>query len=199
MRRGLTISEGGKAGGKSRTALLYYHRLGAGRGAGRSEGNYRWYTQREVERVKQICLYRRMGLPLKEIGRLLDQAGGNGKTEGILRRRLETLAEEAEALRRQEGEIMRLLEQMAVKTHVPKARARAKERAGSCVSFLENIMVSKKRWVEIMEAAGFGDAEKKRWHASFEKMEPEGHREFLESLGMSKEEVEKVRGWSRAG
>ena len=28
---------------------------------------------------------------------------------------------------------------------------------------------------------------------------PAVHREFLESLGMAKEEIEKVRAWSRAG
>lgn len=59
-------------------------------------------------------------------------------------------------------------------------------------------MVNKKRWVEIMDAAGFDDAAKKRWHASFEKMEPDAHREFLESLGMAPEEIAKVRAWSIA-
>lgn len=199
MNMGLTISHVSKACGISRTALLYYHRLGLVRAAGRSAANYRWYTQTEVDRIKRICLYRKMGIPLKEIAKLLDQGNGDGRSAVILRRRLETLAQEAEELRRQEQELLRLLAQMAVKVRVPKARARVQGLAENRVSFLENIMVSKKRWVEIMDAAGFGDAEKKRWHATFEKMEPEGHREFLESLGMSADEVEKVRAWSSAG
>lgn len=199
MAAGFTVGQVAMSCGISRTALLYYHRLGLLTPGGRSAGNYRWYSQREVDRLKQICLYRKMGIPLREIAGLLDQADGQGKTESILRRRLETLAREADELRRQEREILELLKQTAVKTRDFKARARQGSRAKNCTFFLETIMVSKKRWVEIMDAAGFGDAEKKRWHAMFEKMEPEGHREFLESLGMAKEEIEKVRACSRAG
>jgi DNA-binding transcriptional MerR regulator len=54
MRTGLTISQVAKTCGISRTALLYYHSLGLVRAAGRSEGNFRLYTQAEIDRVKQI-------------------------------------------------------------------------------------------------------------------------------------------------
>lgn len=198
MHSGFTISQVSKTCGISRTALLYYHRLGLVRAAGRSQGNYRLYTQNEIDRVKQICLYRTMGIPLKEIARLLDQTPGAGKTESILRRRLQTLAQQDAELQRQEHDILKLLNQIAVKTHVPKARARAADRAKFLVPFLENQMVNKNRWVEIMDAAGFGDAEKKRWHATFEKLEPQGHQEFLESLGMSKDEIQKCRAWAKS-
>lgn len=43
-------------------------------------------------------------------------------------------------------------------------------------------MVNKKRWVEIMVAAGFGEEEMTKWHQKFEELEPLEHQKFLESL-----------------
>lgn len=57
-------------------------------------------------------------------------------------------------------------------------------------------MISKQRWVEIMTAAGFGEQDKQRWHRTFEKLEPQGHQEFLESLGLSQQEIAQIREWS---
>ncbi|MFK0572595.1 hypothetical protein [Endozoicomonas sp.] len=64
-------------------------------------------------------------------------------------------------------------------------------------SLLEQSMVNKDRWVEIMKAAGFNEQDMKNWHQQFEKMEPEAHQEFLESLEIDKEEISKIRDWSR--
>lgn len=58
-------------------------------------------------------------------------------------------------------------------------------------------MVHKERWVEIMKAAGFSDEDMHNWHCQFEKMEPEAHDEFLQSLGIDAEEVRRIREWSR--
>ena len=58
-------------------------------------------------------------------------------------------------------------------------------------------MVNKKRWVEIMVAAGFSELEMKKWHQTFEQMEPQGHQEFLESLGISADEIERIRQCSK--
>lgn len=60
-------------------------------------------------------------------------------------------------------------------------------------------MIDKNRWVEIMQAAGFGEEGMRSWHVQFEKMEPEAHREFLEYLGIPKDEIAKIREWSRTG
>ncbi len=59
-------------------------------------------------------------------------------------------------------------------------------------------MISKERWVEIMRAAGFKDEDMHNWHIQFEKMEPEAHQEFLESLGIKPAEIKKIREWSRS-
>ena len=57
-------------------------------------------------------------------------------------------------------------------------------------------MVNKDRWVEIMKAAGLTELDMHNWHTQFEKMEPEAHQEFLESLGIKEDEIQKIRAWS---
>ena len=52
-------------------------------------------------------------------------------------------------------------------------------------------------WVEMLEAAGMDDAAKKRWHMEFERRAPDGHQEFLLSLGILPGEVARIRSWSR--
>jgi len=58
-------------------------------------------------------------------------------------------------------------------------------------------MINKERWVEIMRAAGLSDQDMHNWHTQFEKMEPEAHQEFLESLRIEVAEIRKIREWSR--
>jgi hypothetical protein len=58
-------------------------------------------------------------------------------------------------------------------------------------------VVNKTRWVEIMAAAGFTEPEMKRWHQTFERMEPQGHQEFLESLGLAPDEIRQIRERSK--
>ena len=58
-------------------------------------------------------------------------------------------------------------------------------------------MLNKARWVDIMRAAGLSDEDMSNWHVQFEKMEPEAHQEFLESLGIEPAEIEQIRKWSR--
>jgi hypothetical protein len=52
-------------------------------------------------------------------------------------------------------------------------------------------------WVAMLEAGGMDDAAKKRWHMEFERRAPEGHQEFLLSLGIPAGEVARIRSWSR--
>ena len=58
-------------------------------------------------------------------------------------------------------------------------------------------MISKDRWVAIMRAAGLKEQDMHNWHIQFEKMEPEAHQEFLESLGIKADEINRIREWSR--
>ncbi len=58
-------------------------------------------------------------------------------------------------------------------------------------------MINKERWVEIMRAAGLKEQDMSNWHRQFEKMEPEAHQEFLESLGIEQSEIKRIREHSR--
>jgi DNA-binding transcriptional MerR regulator len=177
--RRLTISALARASGLSRSTLLYYDRLGLLRPHHRSAANYRMYGTQDVQRLEQICLYRQMGIRLEEIRRLLDNPAGNAAA-AILQRRLRVLSEEIDGLRRQQRQIAGMLKQKTLQAE-------------------ELEMINKERWVEIMHAAGLSQEDMQNWHMQFEKMEPEAHKEFLESLGIEPAEIARIREWSRAG
>ena len=172
----LTIGALAKSAGLSRSTLLYYDRLGLLRTGHRSAAGYRLYSPADAGRLEQICLHRQMGISLKEIGALLRNPGG-GTSVGILQRRLQTLDREIAALRRQQRCIVEILKQKAI--------------------YQGDEMINKKRWVEIMQAAGFSEEDMHNWHFQFEKMEPEAHQEFLQSLGIKPAEIAKIREYSR--
>jgi len=54
-------------------------------------------------------------------------------------------------------------------------------------------VITKDRWVEIMRAAGLSDDDMHNWHRQFERLEPEAHQEFLESLGIEPDEIRAIR------
>lgn len=204
MMDGVYISTLARQHGLSRTALLYYSKLGLLKPSMRSGSGYRLYSFGDAERLKQICLYRKMGIPLKDIARMLRHDAEAGPSEVLLRRRLQTLETEIELLQEQQQLVLRLLEQLNKRNSAtnrgkqfrhPRALAAGKRQCG--FHSKENDMVSKHRWVEIMTAAGFSEADRKKWHQTFEKMEPQAHQEFLESLGIDGQEISRIREWSR--
>ena len=52
-------------------------------------------------------------------------------------------------------------------------------------------------WVEMLEAAGVDRKARKRWDTEFKRRAPEAHNEFLLSLGITNDEVARIRRWSR--
>lgn len=170
----LTIGTLARRAHLSRSTLLYYSRIGLLRPRGRSRSNYRLYSTADEERLAQICTYRQAGLSLREIKELLD---GRGKTVRILERRLEQL----------NGEIARYRDQQRVVLGLLRNRAR----------FHKTRTLDKKRWVELLRATGLTDEDMQRWHVEFERMSPEAHQDFLESLGIPPDEVNDIRTWSR--
>ena len=173
----VTISSLAKICGLSRSTLLYYDRLGLLTPSGRSGAGYRLYAPADVEKLQEICLYRKIGIPLEEIKELLDTSDTTGTLE-ILQRRLRRLDLEIANFRRRQHTIVELLKQKQLQQGVE--------------------MLNKERWVEIMRAAGLTEKDMHNWHIQFEKMEPDAHQEFLESLGIEASEIEKIRQWSRS-
>ena len=54
-------------------------------------------------------------------------------------------------------------------------------------------MINVERWTEIMRAAGLSDEDMHNWHRQFERLEPDAHQEFLESLGIEANEIRSIR------
>ena len=159
----------------SRSTLLYYESKGLLRRPPRTSDNYRAYTDQDVLRLQQVCAYRNVGLSLAAIRTVLDRPGGHASA--VLERRLVEIDAEVEALRGHQRDILRLLE-----------RSR---------NFRRNQMITKEKWVSIMKAAGFTEADMHRWHAAFEQSAPAEHQEFLEFLHIPVAEITKIREWSR--
>ena len=158
----------------SRSTLLYYDRIGLLRPSERSDANYRLYGAADRKRLAQICRYREAGLSLDTIGKIL--AAPRPQVVKALERRLEALNHEIHHLRNQQRVIADLLKN----PHLL-AGTRA---------------LDKQRWVAVLRTAGLDDAAMWQWHVAFERMSPEAHQDFLESLGIDAREIDEIRAWS---
>ena len=171
----LTVTRLARACGLSRSTVLYYESLGLLKAARRGAGNYRVYGDRELQRLREVCIYRDAGLRLGDIRSILDRPQSDAA--GVLERRLVELSAEIERLRDHQRAIARLLKNTGQLRRLP--------------------MVTKEKWVEIMKAAGFSAEDMNRWHAEFEKSAPQEHQEFLEFLHIPADEVRSIRERSR--
>ncbi|KGJ88022.1 MerR family transcriptional regulator [Thalassotalea sp. ND16A] len=167
-----TVTKLAKTCKVSRATILYYERAGLLEPTVRSENGYRWYGESEINRLNDIIRFRSFGIPVAEIETLLDHESEVCQAE-ILKAQFEKLEYNILALRKQQSAIVALLQQPEL---------------------VEKNMVTKERWVEIMKATGFSENDMTNWHKNFEKMEPEEHQLFLESLGIAKDEIVKIRG-----
>jgi DNA-binding transcriptional MerR regulator len=192
--------------GLSRSTLLYYDRIGLLQPVNRSGGNYRLYSAKDVKRLRRICTYREMGIPLNQIRDLLvENNHGDSETETILDGHLQSLEREIESLRKQQRQVVSLLEQITSRTSRRRCGNGKARRPGAHSKGLdtkkssqENTMITKDRMIEVMRAAGLSDDDMHNWHRQFERLEPEAHQEFLESLGIGAEEIQSIRKRSQA-
>src|SRR5436305_5542570 len=149
----LTVTRLARACGLSRSTVLYYEAMGLLKPVRRSAGNYRLYGERDLDRLRQVCIYREAGLKLSDIRSILDRPGGDAAA--VLRRRFVELGGEIARLREHQRAIARLLDSTN--------RMRRMD------------MVTKEKWVSVMQAAGFSDDQMHRWHMEFEKSAPQEH------------------------
>lgn len=172
----LTVGQLAKRFGLSRSTLLYYDRIGLLRPTGRTESNYRLYSESDLERLTRIDDFRQAGVPLKDIRTILDadQAG----LRATLEARLRAINEQVAALRDQQRLIARLLRDESVLYGT-----------GS---------LDKEGWISILRASGMTDEDMWRWHVGFERLNPKVHEDFLTSLGIPDEEVGEIRKRSRS-
>ncbi len=84
----LKVTEFAEKAGVSVRTLHHYDRLGLLRPSGRTRASYRLYGEREFARLQQIVTLKFIGLPLKEIKRLLDHSDLDLTETLYLQRRL---------------------------------------------------------------------------------------------------------------
>ncbi|EMI4394636.1 MerR family transcriptional regulator [Vibrio parahaemolyticus] len=166
----LTVTQIANQFGVSRTTILYYEKEELLIPAYRSENGYRWYSEKEIKRLEAITSYRSYGLSVSSIRSLLNRDGESQAK--ILKDHFNELEREIQNLRRQQKAVVMLLQEP---------------------SLLEENIVNKERWVEIMVAAGFTETDMVKWHQKFEELEPLEHQKFLESLGISNDEIATIR------
>ncbi|MHB8918733.1 MAG: MerR family transcriptional regulator [Desulfocucumaceae bacterium] len=166
-----------KKSGLARSTLLYYDSIGLLKASGRTESNYRRYSDEDIKRLEQICIYRRAGLSIEDITKILDSP--ENTTVAILEGQLRRLNEEILKLRVQQNAIVKMLK-----------NDRLIFRTG---------IINKETWTALLHSMGFDRLATWKWHVQFEKDFPEEHQLFLESLGLSTEEVRQIRERSKEG
>jgi DNA-binding transcriptional MerR regulator len=67
----LTVGQVAEQFGVTVRTLHHYDEIGLLRPAGRSSGGYRLYTEADLERLRHVVVYRRLGLSLEEIADVL--------------------------------------------------------------------------------------------------------------------------------
>ena len=170
-----TVGQVAKKFALSRSTLLYYDSIGILEPSGRSESNYRLYSDNDLQKMDRIKLFRSAGLSLDAIAAILEKEGSELGT--TLEQRLLAINSEIQGLRNQQKVILKILK---------------------IENFERNTRVmTKETWVSLLEAAGLDDAGMKNWHIEFERTSPEGHQDFLESIGIEKDEIASIRDWSK--
>lgn len=160
----------------SRSTLLYYDTIGLLHPSGRSRSNYRQYSENDMQRMEKIALYRDAGLPLKSIIEVLERE--EQQVFSILEGQLCELNKAIAKLRCQQSTIMKIIgsEHLAKKSR----------------------LVTKNQWISLLKATGLNEEDMVKWHMEFERMSPEAHQDFLESLGIEKKEILSIRKLSAA-
>jgi DNA-binding transcriptional MerR regulator len=170
-----TVGQLGKLIGLSRSALHYYDEIGLLSPSARSSSGYRLYSEGDVQRMERIMTYRDAGLSLDVIGKLLQADEASAPI--VLERHLLRVNEEIARLRQQQHVIAQLLGDVQV---LRKSRSMTKD-----------------QWIALLASTGLNEEGMLRWHMEFEKMSPDAHQDFLESLWIPPEEIALIRQLSK--
>src|SRR5947209_2851633 len=136
----LTVTRLAKSCNLSRSTVLYYETIGLLTRPRRTAGNYRVYSSKDQDRLRQICLYRDAGLTLSDIRSLLEAPRNDASA--VLRRRMSEIGQAIDRMREHQRAIARLLHSSELR----KGR-----------------MITKEKWTSIMSSAGSSDEDMKRW------------------------------------
>ena len=121
MRRQYTISELAKIAGVPTTTLRYYERAELLVPAGRSEGNYRLYSDTSLQRLRFIRAAQAIGFTLDDVKSLLGSTASCYEVQGLIQERLAEVEGRLKNLRTVQGVLNTALK-----------RCRASEQEDSC-------------------------------------------------------------------
>ncbi len=167
----MTIGQLARKVGLSRTALLYYDRIGILQPTTRSPAGYRLYDRDSLNRLRRIRVYRQAGLGVKNIKRLLDVP--DNPSSDSFKKRIYEIDLEIAGLRTKQRLLIRLLKQAGEKDMLPE--------------------LTRDSWAEMLRRSGMRSDQLGKWHVEFEKRLPLAHRSFLLWLGIPEQEVERIR------
>jgi DNA-binding transcriptional MerR regulator len=171
----VTISRLARRHGLARSTLLHYDRIGVLKASGQTPAGYRLYGAEAQARLARIVELRSAGLSLETIRRVLE---ARTPLAEVLEKQVSILNRQVAELRDQQRVVLSLLQ-----TSAASVRSRA---------------MSKEGWTRMFRAIGLSDDDMRAWHMSFEASMPEGHQDFLESLGLDAAEVKRIRAWSQS-
>ncbi len=160
----------------SRSALLYYDRIGLLKPSGRSDSGYRLYSQEDRDILAKICRFRETGLSLAQIKAVL--ASSPSDLAQILEKRLDSLNHEIRELRNQQQVILAILKDKQLAEN--------------------NRYMDRNAWTQLLERAGLDEKGRHKWHLEFENMSSKAHADFLKQLGFSKDEIKDIQRWALA-
>lgn len=165
------IGELARQFGLSRSALLYYDRIGLLKPSARSETGYRLYSRSDREKLETICSFRQAGLGVEDIISILATAKDDAGM--VIQRRLHAVTKEIQALQMQQ----RLLAGML----------KLRGQGGPQTS------VDKEMFVELLRVTGMDDNAMRQFHVEFERKAPEAHHGFLLMLGIPEKDARHIR------
>lgn len=160
----------------SRSTLLYYDGIGLLKPSGRTDSNYRIYSEEDKARLGKICTFREAGVPLEQIRNLLDSAEEDSR--GILGKRLKEINHEIRYLRLQQNILVEMLKSIDSENRTQ--------------------LLDKCTLLTMFKSAGLEVEMLDRFHKLFEQNIPDVHQLFLEYLGIPAEEIEQIRKDSKS-
>ncbi len=114
----MTVTEVSKEYGVSARMLRHYEKLGLLCSMRKEEYAYRVYSERDVARLRQILVLRKLRIPLKEIREILEDPGASAAI-AVLERNLASLDQEAKALAAVRDILSQFLDALRVRMLLP--------------------------------------------------------------------------------
>ena len=124
-------------------------------------------------RLEKICTFRKAGISLDEIKQILKHE--DVEYSKILVDRFNQINVEIQNLKKQQDCIACMLKNNGL--------------------LKTSELITKQTWNKLMHSAGFDENTSRKWHASLRNFTFRAYI-FLESLGLTKAEIEKIKKWS---